>query len=117
DRLRQEAKALGLPGRSMSRRDDVGAPRIGVWQLAWPTVVANLLQSTVGLVDIKVVGSLGPSAVAAATAGHRLFFVLQAMLMAAVAGTTAFVARAWGAGDRDEASRVVVNSLLLGGVI
>jgi putative MATE family efflux protein len=101
----------------MSRRDDVGAPRIGVWQLAWPTVVANLLQSTVGLVDIKVVGSLGPSAVAAATAGHRLFFVLQAMLMAAVAGTTAFVARAWGAGDRDEASRVVVNSLLLGGTI
>jgi putative MATE family efflux protein len=90
---------------------------MGVWQLAWPTVVANLLQSTVGLVDIKVVGSLGPSAVAAATAGHRLFFVLQAMLMAAVAGTTAFVARAWGAGDRDDASRVVVNSLVLGSLI
>lgn len=100
-----------------SLRVDVAAAHPGVWQLAWPTVVANLLQSTVGLVDVKVVGNLGPSAVAAATAGHRLFFVLQAVLMAAVAGTTAFVARAWGAGDRETASAVVVDSLTLGAII
>jgi putative MATE family efflux protein len=87
---------------------------MGVWQLAWPAVVTNLLQSSVALVDIKVVGTLGPAAVAAATAGHRLFFVLQATLMAVSAGTTALVARAWGANDRDEAARVVKNSLLIG---
>jgi putative MATE family efflux protein len=101
----------------MRVRVDLGAPRIGVWQLAWPAVLANLLQSTVGLIDIKAVGSLGAPAVAAATAGHRLLFVLQAMLMAAVAGTTAFVSRAWGAGNRDDASRVVVHSLVLAAVI
>jgi putative MATE family efflux protein len=84
-----------------------------VWQLAWPAVLTNLLQSTVGLVDVKVVGSLGAAAVAAATAGHRLFFVLQATLMAVSAGTTALVARAWGAGRPDEASRVVRSSLRL----
>src|SRR3954452_24574853 len=89
-------------------------PRMGVWQLAWPAVLTNLMQSTVGIIDIKVVGSLGAPAVAAATAGHRLFFVLQATLMAVSVGTTALVARAIGALQRNEAARVVSNSLALG---
>jgi putative MATE family efflux protein len=85
-----------------------------VWQLAWPAVVMNLLQSTVGLVDTKAVGTLGSAAVAAATAGHRMQFLLQSLLIAASAGTTALVARAWGANDRDEAGRVMIASLTLG---
>ncbi|MFI5307592.1 MAG: MATE family efflux transporter, partial [Polyangiales bacterium] len=97
----------------MDARSEGAAPGPSVWQLAWPAVLTNLLQSTVGLVDVKVVGTLGAAAVAAATAGHRLFFVLQATLMAVSAGTTALVARAWGAGRRDEAARVVVSSLQL----
>jgi putative MATE family efflux protein len=95
----------------MDARREAGTLGVGVWQLAWPAVLTNLLQSTVGLVDVKVVGTLGAQAVAAATAGHRLFFVLQAMLMAVSAGTTALVARAWGGGERDEAARVVKSSL------
>jgi putative MATE family efflux protein len=87
--------------------------RPDVWTLAWPAVLTNLLQSSVGIIDIKVVGSLGASAVAAATAGHRLFFVLMAVLMAVSVGATALVARAIGAGQRDEAGRVVSNSLAL----
>jgi putative MATE family efflux protein len=97
----------------MDAKAEQSPARMGVWQLAWPAVLTNLLQSTVGLVDIKVVGTLGAPAVAAATAGHRLFFVLQAVLMAVSAGTTALVARAYGAGDEDEAARVVSNSLVL----
>ena len=89
-------------------------PRVGVWQLAWPAVITNLLQSMVGLVDTKAVGSLGPASMAASTAGHRLQFVLQALLLATSAGTTALVARAWGGGDREEAARVVGASLVLG---
>jgi putative MATE family efflux protein len=96
---------------------DPRSSRPGVWQLAWPAVVTNLLQSLVGLIDIKVVGTLGFAAVAGATAGHRLFFVLQAVLMAVGAGTTALVARAWGAGDRNEAARVVGSSLVLGSAV
>jgi putative MATE family efflux protein len=88
-------------------------PRLGVWQLAWPAVVTNLLQSTVGLVDTKAVGTLGSSAVAAATAGHRMQFLLQALLLAASTGTTALVARAWGGNDREEAGRVMIASLAL----
>ena len=43
--------------------------------------------------------SLGASAVAAVGAGQRVFFALQALLMAIGDGTTALVARSWGAGD------------------
>lgn len=106
---------------AQSPQSDSKAPgarvHIGVWQLAWPTVLTNLLQSTVGLTDVKVVGTLGASAVAAATTGHRVFFALQAVLMGVSVGTSALVARAWGGNDRSEAARVLYSSLLLGGLI
>lgn len=86
----------------------------GILQLAWPAVIGNLLMSVVGIVGIKVVGVLGTEAVAAVTTGHRIFFVSQGVLMALTAGTTAMVARAWGAGERDEAGRVTRASVILG---
>ncbi len=86
----------------------------GILQLAWPAVVGNLLYSTVALVDIKIVGTLGASAVAAVTTGNRIFFVFQAVIMATSAGTTALVARAWGANDLDEAERVTKLSVAVG---
>jgi putative MATE family efflux protein len=90
-----------------------GSVTPSILQLAWPAVLGNLLYSTVGLVDIKIVGSLGPSAVAAVTTGNRMFFVLQGVLMAITAGTTALVARAWGADDREEAARVTRVSVVV----
>lgn len=92
-------------------------PELGIWELAWPAILGNLLHSTVGIVDIKIVGSLGSSAVAAVTTGNRIFFVLQGILIAVTAGTTALVARAWGAEDRDEAERVTSASLVLTAIV
>ena len=105
--------ADGLPEPAAAAPVGPGAGRrgLGVWELAWPAILGNLLYSTVGFVDIKIVGSLGAPAVAAVTTGQRIFFVLQALLMAVTAGTTALVARAWGAGDRAEAERVTRLSL------
>jgi putative MATE family efflux protein len=82
-----------------------------ILQLALPAVLGNLLMSVVGIVDIKIVGTLGASAVAAVTTGHRIFFVFQGVLMALGAGTTAMVARSWGAGDRVEAAQVARASV------
>lgn len=87
-------------------------PGAGVWTLAWPAIAANLLHASVGLVNIKIVGGLGAPAVAAVTTGQRIFFVLQAVLMGVTAGTTALVARAWGAGDAPEAESVTRASTL-----
>jgi putative MATE family efflux protein len=81
--------------------------------LVWPTVLTNLLQASVGVIDVKVVGTLGSRAVAAATTGHRLFFALQAILMGISIGTAALAARAWGAGEKVAAGRVLRSALPL----
>ena len=97
----------------MTAPQRTNGPALGIWQLAWPAIITNLLASMVGFVDTKIVGSLGAPAIAAVTTGNRIFFILQALLMAVTAGTTALVARSWGAGDRDEAERVTRASLTL----
>ena len=89
----------------------------GIWQLAFPSILGNLSYSIVALVQTKVVGELGAGALAAVGAGQRVFFAMQAILMAVSAGTTALVARAWGAGDYREASRVTMASLALAGIL
>lgn len=91
--------------------DELEKPQLSIWELAWPTILGNLLFSAVGIITIKVVGSLGASEIAAVTTGHRIFFALQAILMAISAGTTALVARSWGAKDYSEAAKVTSVSL------
>ena len=80
-------------------------------------MLGNMLYSVIGIASIKIVGELGPTAVAAVTTGQRLFFALQAILMAVSTGTIAMVARAYGAGDYQEAARVTSVSLLIGNLI
>ncbi|MEM1432512.1 MAG: MATE family efflux transporter [Pseudomonadota bacterium] len=87
--------------------------RPGIWQLALPSILGNLSFSLVGMVQTKFVGELGPQALAAVGAGQRIFFAMAAIYMAVSAGTTALVARAWGAEDYTEASRITMASLVL----
>jgi putative MATE family efflux protein len=88
-----------------------------IWQLAVPSITSNLMFSMVAMIQTKFVGGLGAPAVAAVGAGQRVFFALQALLMAIGVGTTALVARSWGAGQREEASRITSSSLMLGGLV
>lgn len=90
------------------------AQRPSIWQLALPSILGNLSYTIVGMVQTKFVGELGPQALAAVGAGQRVMYAMLAVLMAVSAGTTALVARAWGAGDYEEASRVTMASLVLG---
>jgi len=69
------------------------------------------------MVQTKFVSELGAEGLAAAGAGQRIFFAMQAIMMAVSVGTTALVARAWGAQDYREASRVTMASLVLGAMI
>lgn len=104
------------PGTAAAGLPDISAQeRPTILQLAFPAILGNLLYTIVGVVQTLFVGELGSSALAAIGAGQRVFFALQAILLAITAGTTALVARAWGAGDHREASRVTMASLVLGG--
>ncbi len=96
---------------------EVSDNRPTIWQLAFPSIIGNLLYAIVGMVQTKAVGELGAQALAAVSAGQRVFFALQAVMMAISAGTTALVARAWGGRNYEEASRVTLTSLALGMVV
>lgn len=87
--------------------------RPSIMQLALPSILGNTLYAVVAMVQTKFVGELGADAVAAVGAGQRVFFALQAVMIAISAGTTALVAQAWGAEDYQEASRVTMASLVL----
>ena len=94
--------------------EKVASPEtLSVWGLAWPSILANILFASVGVVALKAVGSLGTDAVAAVGTGGRIFFVIQSVMMAISTGTTALVARSYGARRYQEASQVLYDSILI----
>lgn len=84
-----------------------------VWRLAWPNIISNLLFTTVGFLHIKIVAQLGTNAVAAVTTGHRVFFLVQAILMGVSVAATAMIARAWGARQVARAETITWTALSL----
>ncbi|MDA0880499.1 MAG: MATE family efflux transporter [Proteobacteria bacterium] len=76
---------------------------LGVWTLAWPSIITNIFYAISSIVAIQVVGGLGPDAIAAAVTGQRVTFILQAVLTGVLAGSTALIARNWGAKNKEEA--------------
>jgi putative MATE family efflux protein len=87
-----------------------------VWTLAWPSVMAMLLQTFNSLMDVFFVGHLahGAQALAATGVGGGVMFLLISMAMGVSVGTTALVARFTGAGDREGAIQATAQSLTLG---
>ncbi|MCE2406663.1 MAG: MATE family efflux transporter [Pseudomonadales bacterium] len=90
--------------------------RPGLGSLAFPSIITNLMFSLVVIAQTKFVGELGEQAIAAVGMGQRVFFATQALLMAITAGTTALVARSWGAQNYQEAGRMTMASLALSGI-
>jgi len=84
-----------------------------VWRLAWPTITSNLLFTAVGFAHIKIVANIGTTEVAAVTTGHRVFFLIQALLMGVSVAATALIARSWGAGEVRQAEHITWTTLCL----
>ena len=87
----------------LSEEGKIPRGSLGVWTLAWPSIITNIFYATSSIVAIKVVGGLGPDAIAAAVTGQRVTFILQAVLTGVLAGSTALIARYWGAKNKEEA--------------
>jgi putative MATE family efflux protein len=88
-----------------------------LFELAWPSLVENLLQTMLGFVDLVFVGQLGPDAIAGVGLGNQLMVLLQVLFMGLAVGNTALVARAIGAGDKVDAEGIAKQSLILGMLI
>ena len=94
--------------------DDDGAIRRLVFNLAWPVIVENLLQTAVGFVDLLMVSRLGAAAIAGVGISVQVLFVIFAAISAIATGTTVLVARFTGAREPANAARVLKQSVLLG---
>src|SRR6476469_5293882 len=95
------------PGPPAVYRPPVGA-------LAWPVIGEQMLQTLVGVVDIAMVGRLGPQAVAGVGTGNQLLQVAMSAMAAVSVGTTVLVARHTGARRPDEAAVATRQSLVAG---
>jgi len=81
----------------------------GILLLTWPIMVGALLQTTVQLADLFMVGRLSvgaTTAVAAVGMSGTIIFVVMVVMMAASTGAQVLVSRAFGAGDLPLAERV-----------
>ena len=69
------------------------------------------------IVDIAMVGQLGPAAIGAVGVGSALFFALAVFGMGLMLGLDTLVAQAFGRGQLDECRRWLLHGLLLAAIL
>lgn len=87
--------------------------RRSIWKLALPAMIEFGLMMLVQIIDMIQVGSLGAWAISATGLAAQPTMLIFSVFSALVVGTTALVARAAGAGDRDYACRVTRQSFVI----
>ena len=85
-----------------------------IFALAWPTMLEQLMQTAVQYVDTMMVGSLGTQATAAVGATSTVGWLVGSSISALGIGFLTFIAQAFGANDREKASRVAAQAVLTG---
>jgi putative MATE family efflux protein len=84
-----------------------------IWSLSWPVILSQVLASAVSLVDIAMLGRLGPNALAAVGYVTQFFWLSHAVLMAVGVAGVALMSRALGAGDPARARAALAGCLVV----
>jgi putative MATE family efflux protein len=87
-----------------------------MWALAWPAVLLNSLQTVNSLLDNWFVQQLPPSALTAVGASVNVVFLLVSLSFALGTASTAFVSRAFGAGQAEEYRSAATKCLVVSGL-
>lgn len=116
------ATAEAQPAASASEGTSAGeaeeAPlRRRVFNLAWPVISENFLQTLLGIVDTLMVSVLGAAALAGVGAAIQVMFFIIAALSAISVGSSVLVAQAYGARAMDKATLLAKQSLVWSGLI
>lgn len=90
-----------------------GAVCKDIIHLAWPTFIELTLASLTSMVDMMMVGNLGPAAISSVSLAGQPKFILMTVFMSMCTGSTALVARCRGANDPERANHFVRQSLTL----
>lgn len=114
-----EGEQVGSTAATVRRRVDMtrGPLLRGIFYLSWPIVATSLLQVAVGIADIKMVGALGPDAIAAVGISRVVVFILVAFSMATATGMQVLVAQYSGRDDTEGVDRTVKQGLMAAAVI
>jgi putative MATE family efflux protein len=86
-------------------------------QLAWPSIMEQILEMMVGMVSTIFMGRIGTDAVAAVGMVNMLNGFLQTVFFGLSMGTTVIVARVIGEGNKEEAKRTLIQSIYMAGVV
>jgi len=84
-----------------------------VFSLALPVVLSSLLQRSVGIIDIFLVGGLGASSIAAVGIAQIMVFVVMSVSWGINVGVTVQVSQLWGAERKGDAAKASYQALLL----
>jgi putative MATE family efflux protein len=84
-----------------------------VWNLAWPTMLANIIGGLQGIVDHIMVGHfVGFRGNAAIGVAWQIFIVVIVFIMSLFTGMSVLVARFAGAGEEEKVDRTVYQAFL-----
>jgi multidrug resistance protein, MATE family len=88
-----------------------------VFNMAWPIISENLLQTMLGVVDTIMVGYLGAAALAGVSAAVQVMFFVISALGAIAVGSSVLVAQAFGRQNYTQAGHFAKQSLIWSTVI
>lgn len=88
-----------------------------VWFIAWPVVIASMLDATEGIIDLFMVGKLGPEAISAVGMSRQIVFVVMVVMMSISTGTRTLVAQLYGAKRSDDLSKTAQQALMMGVIL
>lgn len=95
----------------------VQACRREVLAFSWPVLTELLFMSLISIVNLMLVGRLGPEAISIVGLSNQPVLIFLAMFQAFTVGATALVSRAIGAEDHAQAQSIAVQTVLLSSVI
>ena len=84
-----------------------------IFQITLPAVFDLLAQTLIMALDMKMVSSLGPSAISSVGVGTAGMYALIPALIAVATGTTALLSRAYGADNKLDGKKDFAQSFII----
>jgi putative MATE family efflux protein len=78
-----------------------------LWKLSWPMMLSMFFHTFYNLVDAFWVAKISPAAIAAVSISQISLFVMISLAMGLSVGSSVLMGMSMGAGDKDEAERVL----------
>ncbi len=82
-----------------------------IFSIALPISLQQLVNASLNMIDVVMVGQLGETAIAAVGLSNQVFFVFIIMLFGLTSGTAIFTAQFWGKGDIESIRKTLGISL------